>query len=161
MANLIEAAGRDTRNNTPEKQFAISHAGLILAHAGVIIPDQPSILVNPSTHPRFHPENEKLRQAEWLADRFAKPLGLSRQQYMDKVPDFPEQEAEDVNIPVVVQGPVAVKGLTRVKILDILEVGHDKAVVGKFKDWEKDPKGFQTPELYTTYIDDGSNHINQ
>ncbi len=80
---------------------------------------------------------------------------------MDRLPKFPEQLFEDVDIPVIVQAAVPSKGLTRAKILDILGVNSDKGVIQEFKDWEDDPEGFKVPEVYSTYMDDGSNHLGQ
>lgn len=145
-------------NKTDVRLFVIN----LIEQAGVVITQRPSISVNPSTHPRFSADSEWVRQAEWLADRFTKPLGLeSRHQYMDRLPKFPEQPTEDVDIPVLVQAAVLSEGLTRVKILDILEVGCDQDVIEEFKDWKDDPAMFQTPELYATYVDDGSNHLGE
>lgn len=153
-----EAISGDPSNQGEVARFAIDG----MRRASVVIPAIQTVLVNPSVHPRFHPDNEHRRQAEWLADRFAKPLGLSRWEYMDRLPGFPAQPSEDLDIPVIVQAEVPSKKLTRAKILKILEISFDNEVIREFKIyWEGYPDGFQTPQVYSTYVDDGSNHINE
>lgn len=155
MPNLIEAADRDPRNQTPERRFALSHARLILTHDGVVIPDQPSILVNPSEQPRFNLGNEWYRQVVQNFYLYGKELGIkSRWHYEDGMPKFPEQPSEQLNIPALVQTPHG--KLTLVRMWKILEFAGNKDVIKEFEDWKDDPAGFQTPDNpYTTWMHDG------
>lgn len=155
MASLIEVAGSDSRNQTPERQSALTHAGLILAHDNVVIPEQPTVLVNPSEQPRFNLDNEWYRQVVQNFYLYGRELGIkSRWQYEDGMPKFPSQPSEQLNIPALVQTPHG--KLTLVRMLEILEFSFNKDVVKEFKDWEADPQGFQTRNNpYATWMHDG------
>jgi hypothetical protein len=101
-------------------------------------------------------KGELARQADNLADRFAKDLGMSFQEYLDKLPleaVQPEDYLGRLDTPVLVQVPT--QKLTLARMVDILGItNYLKAE--KVKDWEKDPQKFKTPDQnYLTWVDSG------
>ncbi len=105
------------------------------------------------------PNKEWRRQAENLASLFAEPLDMSRGEYVEKLPQFPDkpQEYEGIlDIPVIVQPPQL--GLSLSRILDIAGINYDSQAISGFEDWER--SGFKTPRRpYTTWLDDGSRFL--
>lgn len=94
-------------------------------------------------------------QAQTLARLFAKPLGLSEEKYIARLPDFiPKREEYKgrLHIPVLVQPPVPRRGLGLDKMCGILKIRYDPWFE-TFKDWEEDPQGFVTPKApYATWV---------
>lgn len=153
MSELLIQISELRGNKDPVRQFAIGQ----LSAAGVVLPERRDIVVDPSIHPRFSLDSQWCQQVDLLAYLFAKPLGKSRWQYMDGLPQFPAQPKESLNIPTIVQTPRVDKGLTLVRMLSILEVAHDEGTVKRFEDWKGDPAGFVTPDNpYSTWLSDGS-----
>lgn len=64
--SYLEVLSTHPGNEDPKRQLAIAHAGLILAHEGVQFPQHPTVVVNPSDHPRLGLDNEWYRQAEQM-----------------------------------------------------------------------------------------------
>lgn len=106
-------------------------------------------------------EREWVRQSEDLAYYFAKPLKMSRWQYLDTLPEYTQQPKEyqgRFDTLVLVQPPTAEVPLK--KILDIVKLSHNPDVL-KMEDWKGDREGFKTPNVpYATWLDDGSKRIN-
>ncbi len=109
--------------------------------------------------------HEWSRQADTLAYLFAKPLGVSRDQYIDGLPQFalqPETYKGRFDIPTLVPTPVPEKGLTARKMFELAGIKPYYDVDGMTKDWEKHPSGFVTPKApYSTWLHDGTPNLNR
>lgn len=106
-------------------------------------------------------EREWVRLQEDLAYNFARPLKMSRWQYLDTLPDYVPQPAEykgRFDNLALVQPPKL--GLPFKKILDIVGLSFNPEVL-KAEDWGGDKEGFRTPTVaYATWVDDGGNNLN-
>ncbi len=105
-------------------------------------------------------DKEWQRQAEGLAQLFAKPLGKSTQEYIEGLPRFPQKLPEyegRLDIPVLVQVPQADR-LPLSRMLDILGIAYSRNTVERMEDW---PEGkFVTPRKpYSTWLDDGTRYL--
>ncbi len=97
--------------------------------------------------------------ANTLADLYAEPLGMERQEYMDGLPHFfaqPEGYRGRFDIPVIVQTADPERGLTIARMHDIVGIRADNWGPDLTRDWERDPSGFVTPRTYATWVSDGS-----
>ena len=108
-------------------------------------------------------EREWVRLQEELAHNFAKPLKMSRWQYLDTLPNFTLQPIEyqgRFDILGLVQPPQPEKGLSFKKILDIVGLSYNPAVL-KMQDWQGDKGRFRTPAIaYAIWLEDGSRNLN-
>lgn len=100
-------------------------------------------------------EKDWQKQAKQLAHLFAKEVGQSKDEYMDKLPKFspqPEQFKGRLDTFVIAETRVALPRM--VKIVGIVPY-YD---IVKTKDWQKDT--FRTPDRpYTTWLHDGSKNV--
>lgn len=109
-------------------------------------------------------EREFIRETEDLAYYFAKPLGLSRYEYIGThLPPFclqPEQYRGRFDKLVIVQTPQ--KELPLHRILDIVGVKIRLPQILHQQDWQGDKGNFRTPVIpYVTYMDDGGGNLNK
>lgn len=114
-------------------------------------------------------EREWIRQSEDLAYYFAKPLEMSRRQYLDTLPNFTPKPAkyavrsdtaEPKDTLVLVQPPQPEKGLPLTRILDIVGLSYFNPEVLKMEDWQDDKRGFKTPSVpYATWLEDGTRNL--
>lgn len=106
-------------------------------------------------------ERDWVKQAEDLAYYFARPLNMSRWQYLDTLPEYTPQPAEyqgKFDTLVLVQPPKPELPLKR--ILDIVRLHYNPNVL-KMEDWKGDRGGFKTPDVpYATWLDDGTKRLN-
>jgi len=86
---------------------------------------------------------------------FHKELNLSEEEYRDSLPKFtpqPEAYKGRFDIPVLVETRIPVK-----KQAELAGLRYYSAEA--VRDWEDDPKGYQTPETpYITWMQDGRNY---
>lgn len=108
-------------------------------------------------------EREWVRLQEELAYAFAKPLKMSRWQYLDTLPNYtlqPEEYRGRFDILVLLQPPKPEKGLSLKKIFDIVGLSCSSEVL-KMRDWQGDKGGFKTPDIpYASYLEDGARNLN-
>src|SRR3989344_7181890 len=113
--------------------------------------------------PTLELEVEWLKQANVLAELFARILGKSGDEYRDSLPRFvpqPESYRGRLNTQVIVQVPQ--RRLTLRRMLAAQEVAASRSDIKGLRHWHKDPQVFRTPDTpYTTYLDDGSRNLNR
>lgn len=106
-------------------------------------------------------ERDWVKQAEDLAYYFARPLKMSRWQYLDTLPEYTPQPKEyqgRFDTLVLVQPPKPEFPLK--KMLDIVRLHYNPDVL-KMEDWKSDKDGFRTPDVpYATWLDDGTKRLN-
>lgn len=104
--------------------------------------------------PELNLKNEWLRQTrKYIKLGFHEKLGLSKQEYLDSLPQFgpqPENFKDRFDIPVVVETRIPIK--QQCKLAGINYLLGDLPCV----DWPNDPKGYKIPNRpYITWMQDG------
>lgn len=131
--------------------------GPLSTHPSVPAKTSKEKLVVPTAESAVDLEVEWYKQAQRMADLFAKELKQSKDEYVEKLPRFspqPETFKGRFDTPVVAETRIALP-----RMLDIVGInpsfGFDTTLL---KDWQEDM--FRTPTSpYTTWLDDGRRNM--
>lgn len=92
-------------------------------------------------------EPEWLKQADRLADRFAKILDQSRYQYMDSLPMFPQPDRDRAGFDTALLVQVPTPKLTIAMMLEVAEIINNLPNLITLKDRPTDLRNFHTPDM--------------
>lgn len=156
--SIVEALHRAQKGSKQELQAKALEAVFAAVKADGFQDISPQTPEVPKVYPEIALKQEWTRQAQKLANLFAKELNFSTpEEYMATLPRFdlqPKEYKGRLDIPVIVETRVPLK---RMLALAGIDTYFD---VDLIKDWEKGR--FRTPKApYITWLNDGSANLNK
>lgn len=151
---MLEALTQHPDNQVGNRPFAINQAEGMLQAAGVVSTG-PIVI-----QPRLDHEREWVRQSEELAFLFAKTLGKTRWEYVDKVlPSYtPQKDSYRGQFDSLVLVALPQPNLPLKRILQIVGIdNYNPDVLKEMNDWTGHKGKFKTPTnvySYATYVED-------